>query len=65
MPLRFDDTLETVLAGDLRSPTGAPLVWRQLVDLLGRQRVPAEPRALNLLESLRPAVALDVRAASA
>lgn len=65
MPLRFDDTLETVLAGDLRSPTGAPLVWRQLVDLLGRQRVPAEPRALDLLESLRPVVALDVRAASA
>lgn len=65
MPLRFDDTLDTVLAGDLRSPTGAPLVWRQLVDLLGRQRVPAEPRALNLLESLRGVVALDVRAASA
>jgi len=65
LPLRFDDTLETVLAGDLRSPTGAPLVWRQLVDLLGRRRVPVEARALDLLESLRPMVALEVRAASA
>nr|WP_315381867.1 histidine kinase dimerization/phospho-acceptor domain-containing protein [uncultured Sphingomonas sp.] len=65
MPLRFDDTLETVLAGDLRSASGAPLAWRQLVDLLGRCRVPAEPRALEALDSIRHAVPLTVRAASA
>jgi signal transduction histidine kinase len=65
LPLRFDDTLETVLAGDLRSATGAPLAWRQLVDLLGRGRVPAEPRALDALGSIRDTVPLSVRAASA
>lgn len=65
MPLRFDDTLETVLAGDLRSASGAPLAWRQLVDLLGRGRVPVEERALDVLQSIRDLVPLDVRAASA
>jgi signal transduction histidine kinase len=65
LPLRFDDTLETVLAGDLRSATGAPLAWRQLVDLLGRGRVPLEPRVLEALDSIRDTVPLTVRAASA
>lgn len=65
LPLRFDDTLETVLAGDLRSATGAPLAWRQLVDLLGRRRVAGEERAFEVLESIRGAVPLAVRAASA
>lgn len=65
MPLRFDDTLETVLAGDLRSASGAPLAWRQLVDLLGRGRVPMEARALEVLEKIRTRVPLAVRAASA
>lgn len=65
MPLRFDDTLETVLAGDLRSATGAPLAWRQLVDLLGRRRVPCEARALDVLETIRASVPLAVREASA
>ncbi|OAN64782.1 sensor histidine kinase [Sphingomonas sp. TDK1] len=65
MPLRFDDTLETVLAGDLRSAVGAPLVWRQLVDLLARGRVTGEERAMEVLESIRHLVPLPVRAASA
>ncbi len=65
LPLRFDDTLETVLAGDLRSATGASLAWRQLVDLLGRRRVAGDDRALEALESIRGEVPLTVRAASA
>lgn len=65
MALRFDDTLETVLGGDVRSPAGAPLAWRQLVDLIGRGRVPSDDRALELLTSVRSQVPLDVRIASA
>ncbi|WP_010543252.1 histidine kinase dimerization/phospho-acceptor domain-containing protein [Sphingomonas elodea] len=65
MPLRFDDTLETVLAGDVCSAAGAPLAWRQLVDLIGRGRVPAEARALDVLAAIRDLVPLEVRIASA
>lgn len=65
MPLRFDDTLETVLAGDVRSATAAPLAWRQLVDLIGRGRVPADDRALAVLDSIRSLVPIEVRIASA
>jgi signal transduction histidine kinase len=63
--VRFDDTLDTVLAADVSTPFGKASTWRQLVDLIGRRRVPAERRALMLLESIRPAVPLAVRAASA
>lgn len=63
--MRFDDTLDTVLAADVSTPFGKASTWRQLVDLIGRRRVPAERRALMLLESIRPAVPLAVRAASA
>ncbi len=65
MPLRYDDTLETVLAGDLRSTTGASLAWRQLVDLLGRRRFAGEGRALAALDAIRATVPLSVRSASA
>lgn len=63
--MRFDDTLETVLAGDLATPAGIQSVWRQLVDLIGRKRVPADPRALATLHAIRREVPDTVRAASA
>lgn len=65
LALRFDDTLETVLGGDVRSATGAPLAWRQLVDLIGRGRVPLDDRALEVLVAIRPQVPIEVRIASA
>lgn len=64
MALRFDDTLETVLGGDVRSTTGAPLAWRQLVDLIGRGRVPLDDRTLDVLASIRAQVPIEVRIAS-
>lgn len=64
-PLRFDDTLETVLAGDLGSPQAAQSAWRQIVDLIGRRRAPAEARAMSTLRGIRGQVPVAVRAASA
>jgi signal transduction histidine kinase len=63
--LRFDDTLETVLAADLNTPYGVQSAWRQLVDLIGRRRVAADTRAMATLRSIRPQVPAPVRAASA
>lgn len=63
--MRFDDSLETVLAADMSSPFGAQSAWRQLVDLIGRRRVPASPAAIARLREIRPMVAPPVRAASA
>ncbi len=63
--LRFDDTLETVLATDLGSELGARSAWRQLVDLIGRGRVPADARAMSVLANIRASVPPPVRAASA
>jgi len=63
--VRFDDTLETVLAGDFSTPSGMQSAWRQLVDLIGRRRVYADPRALNLLRGIRAKIPIAVRAASA
>ncbi|WP_262503966.1 sensor histidine kinase [Sphingosinithalassobacter sp. CS137] len=63
--MRFDDTLETVLAGDVSSPFGMQSAWRQLVDLIGRRRVPPDARALSTLHTIRPHVPAPVRAASA
>jgi signal transduction histidine kinase len=63
--VRFDDSLETVLAADMSSPFGAQSAWRQLVDLIGRRRVPASPAAITRLREIRPMVAPPVRAASA
>jgi signal transduction histidine kinase len=63
--VRFDDTLETVLAGDVSTPSGLQSVWRQLVDLIGRRRVAADSRALALLRHIRRDVPPPVRAASA
>lgn len=63
--LRYDDTLETVLAGDVSTSFGKASAWRQLVDLIGRRRVAADARAFNLLRRIRDDVPVGVRAASA
>ncbi len=63
--MRFDDSLETVLSADMSTPFGAQSAWRQLVDLIGRRRVPADADAIARLKALRPKVPPPVRAASA
>jgi signal transduction histidine kinase len=63
--LRFDDSLETVLSGDMSSPIGAELAWRQLVDLIGRGRVAASETVIARLRILRGSVPPPVRSASA
>lgn len=63
--MRFDDTLETVLAADLSSPSGAQSAWRQLIDLIGRRRAVADVRAMATLRRIRDAVPPAVRVASA
>lgn len=63
--MRFDDTLETVLAADLGTPYGVQSAWRQLVDLIGRRRVPPATRAMATLRAIRNEVPRQVRAASA
>lgn len=63
--MRFDDTLETVLAADLSTPFGMQSAWRQLVDLIGRRRAPPDTRALATLRRIRAQVPPAVRAASA
>ncbi len=63
--MHFDDTLETVLAADLSGEGARASVWRQLVDLIGRGRVSADPRAIALLHDLRDHVPRTVRVASA
>jgi signal transduction histidine kinase len=63
--VRFDDTLETVLAADLRTPYGVQSAWRQLVDLIGRRRAPAGAQAMATLRAIRAEVPEAVRGASA
>ena len=63
--LRFDDSLETVLAAEMSSPFGAQSTWRQLVDLIGRGRVAASETAIARLRMIRGDVPPPVRAASA
>ncbi|WP_343520225.1 histidine kinase dimerization/phospho-acceptor domain-containing protein [Sphingomonas sp.] len=63
--MRFDDTLDTVLAADVATAFGKASAWRQLVDLIGRRRIPDDPRAIALLESIRDDVPLPVRVTSA
>ncbi|WP_025560574.1 sensor histidine kinase [Sphingomonas sp. UNC305MFCol5.2] len=63
--MRFDDTLETVLAADLGTPYGVQSAWRQLVDLIGRRRVPPATRAMATLRAIRSEVPRQVRVASA
>ncbi|ATY34403.1 sensor histidine kinase [Sphingomonas psychrotolerans] len=54
-----------MLAADLGTPYGVQSVWRQLVDLIGRRRVPPATRAMATLRAIRADVPLPVRAASA
>lgn len=63
--MRFDDSLKTVLSADMESGVGARSAWRQLVDLMGRGRIPADEPSLARLRLLRQAVPIEVRAASA
>jgi signal transduction histidine kinase len=63
--VRFDDTLDTVLAADLTTPLGAQAAWRQVVDLMARGRIAADANALSVLDRLHGSVPLAVRAASA
>ena len=63
--MRFDDSLDTVLAADIGTPAGAQAAWRQLVDLIGRRRAPPTPEAMDRLQSLRDRVPERVRASSA
>ncbi len=63
--MRFDDTLDTVLAADIATPAGAAAAWRQIVDLVGRGRSPADPRTIERLNQLRRHVPVPIRAASA
>lgn len=63
--MRFNDSLQTVLTADIASPVGAQLAWRQLVDLIARQRAPASATSMAMLASIRARVPLAVRAASA
>ncbi|WP_294273124.1 hypothetical protein [uncultured Sphingomonas sp.] len=63
--MRFDDSLATILSADTATPFGAQTAWRQLIDLISRGRVPADPPMLARLAELRAAVAEGVRVASA
>lgn len=65
MRLRFDDSLRTVLAADTSTAFGARAAYRQLVDLVGRGRVPADGPILARLAALRPEVPVETRAAVA
>lgn len=62
--MRFDDSLKTVLSADMASGFGAQSAWRQLVDLMGRGRMPVDEPAIARLRLLRQAVPVNVRAAS-
>ncbi|MBY9061620.1 sensor histidine kinase [Sphingomonas yunnanensis] len=63
--MRFDDSLKTVLAADVSTAFGARAAFRQLVDLIGRGRAPAEPALLARLRDLRATVPAEMRAAAA
>ena len=64
-PLRFDDSLKTVLSADMATGFGAQSAWRQLVDLTGRGRAVADAPTIARLRMLRPSIPANVRAASA
>ncbi len=63
--VRFDDSLKTVLAADVSTAFGARAAFRQLVDLIGRGRAPADAELLDRLRTLRDMVSLEVRMACA
>ncbi len=63
--VRFDDRLKTVLAARHSPGLGAQATWRQLVDLMGRERFADEPALIAGLRDLRAQVPVEVRIASA
>ncbi len=63
--MRFDDVLGTVRTIDLSTPAAAQAAWRQIVDLVGRRRAPADEWALSTLAAIRDRVPVAARAASA
>jgi signal transduction histidine kinase len=63
--VRFDDRLKTVLAAGHSPGLGAQATWRQLVDLMGRERFADEAALIAGLRDLRAQVPIDVRIASA
>lgn len=63
--MRFDDSLDTVLSAEIATPFGAQSTWRQLVDLIGRRRVPPDAESIAKLTAIRRQVPPAVRAASA
>jgi hypothetical protein len=63
--VRFDDSLQTVLAADASTAFGAQAMFRQLADLVARGRVPAEEQTLQRLRTLREQVPTSVRGAVA
>ena len=62
--MRFDDSLRTILSADMETGAGAEAAWRQLVDLVGRSRIPADEPVIARLRLLRQAVPVPVRAAT-
>lgn len=65
VPVRFDDSLKTVLAADTSTAFGAQSAFRQIVDLLGRRRIGCDAQLLAHLSDLRQQVPAAVRAACA
>jgi signal transduction histidine kinase len=63
--VRFDDRLDTVLAAGQLPGLGAQATWRQLVDLMGRERFADEAALIERLRGLRRDVPVAVRIASA
>ena len=63
--VRFDDRLETVLAAGQTPGLGVQATWRQLVDLMARERFADEAALIARLRDLRDGVPATVRIASA
>lgn len=63
--MRFDDGLDTVLAGAAQGPLGVQVTWRQAVDLIGRGRGGPTQDAIARLRRIRDQVPVAVRIASA
>lgn len=62
--VRFDDRLDTVLAAGQTPGLGAQATWRQLVDLMGRERYADEAALIGRLRDLRGQVPVAVRTSS-
>lgn len=63
--MRFDDSLDTVLAADMAGAAGVQSAWRQLVDLIGRGRGGVPDGAIVRLRAIRDRVPVAIRSASA